>query len=163
VLSAARAYKADVIVEITGDCPLVEAQKIDEMLRSYQYMDYDFMANRLDGSYPPGLGLRIFRSATLERVDSLTKDPVDREHVTLYVWEHPELFTIYHFQNNLDPRFWDIRLTVDNEEDFVLIGAIFEELYPGNPGFDLHDIIDLLERHPELLDINKHIKDKPIR
>ena len=75
VLSAARKYKADVIVEITGDCPLVEAEKIDQMLRSYQYMNYDFMANRLDGSYPPGLGLRIFRRQTLERVDSSNKGP----------------------------------------------------------------------------------------
>lgn len=163
VLSAARKYKADVIVEITGDCPLVEAEKIDQMLRSYQYLDYDFIANRLDGSYPPGLGLRIFRKETLEKVDSLTKDPVDREHVTLYVWEHPELFSIYHFQNNLDPKFWGLRLTVDNEEDFVLIASIFQEIYPKNPGFGLYDIIDLLERHPELIEINKHIKDKPIR
>ena len=163
VLSAARAYDADIIVEITGDCPLVEAQKIDDMLISYEHMDYDFMANRLDGSYPPGLGLRIFRRQTLERVDGLTKDPVDHEHVTLYVWEHPDLFTIYHFQNNLDPRFWDMRLTVDNEEDFVLVKTIFEELYPGNPGFGLYDMIYLFERRPDLLNINRHIKDKPIR
>ena len=163
VLSAARAYDADIIVEITGDCPLVEAQKIDDMLISYEHMDYDFMANRLDGSYPPGLGLRIFRRQTLERVDGLTKDPVDHEHVTLYVWEHPDLFTIYHFQNNLDPRFWDMRLTVDNEEDFVLVKTIFEELYPGNPGFGLYDMIHLFDRRPDLLNVNKHIKDKPIR
>lgn len=163
VLSAVREYQADVIVEITGDCPLVEAEKIDQMLQSYNHLDYDFMANRLDGSYPPGLGLRIFKRETLERVDSMTRDSIDREHVTLYVWEHPELFTIYHFQNNLNPRYWDIRLTVDNEEDFALIERIFEELYPKNPNFGLYDIIDLLELHPELLEINKHIQDKPIR
>lgn len=163
VLSAAWEHKADVVVEITGDCPLVEAEKIDQMLKSYEYLDYDFMANRLDGSYPPGLGLRIFRRQTLERVDRLTKNPVDREHVTLYVWEHPELFSIYHFQNNLNPKYWDLRLTVDNQEDFIFIEKIFEELYTKNPGFGLYDIIDLLERRPKLIDINKHIKDKPIR
>ena len=163
VLSAARTYKADVVVEITGDCPLAEPEKIDDMLVSYEHMDFDFMANRLDATYPPGLGFRIFRRATLEKVDRLTKEPVDREHVTLYVWEHPELFTIYNFQNNLNPRYWDLRLTVDNEEDFLLIQAIFEELYPENPRFGLYDIIDMLERRPELIEINKHIKDKPIR
>ena len=105
---------------------MIEAEKIDQMLSSFQQMDYDFMTNRLDGSYPPGLGLRIFRKKTLEKVDRLTQDPIDREHVTLYVWEHPELFSIYSFQNNLDPKYWNIRLTVDNEEDFVFIGAIFE-------------------------------------
>jgi spore coat polysaccharide biosynthesis protein SpsF len=163
VLSAAQKYEADIIAEITGDCPLIEADKIDQMLVSFEHMDYDFMANRLDGSYPPGLGLRIFRRETLEKVERLTKDPVDREHVTLYVWEHPELFSIYHFQNNLDPKFWDIRLTVDNEEDFILIEAIFKELYLKNPNFNIYDMVDMLQSHPELLDINKHIKDKPIR
>jgi spore coat polysaccharide biosynthesis protein SpsF len=163
VLSTAKEYKGDIIVEITGDCPLIEAAKIDQMLISYQYMDYDFMANRLDGSYPPGLGLRIFRRQTLERVEGLTKDPIDREHVTLYVWEHPESFSIYHFQNNLNPKYWDLRLTVDNEEDFFLIEKIFEELYPKDPGFGLYNIIDLFERYPKLMKINQHIKDKPIR
>lgn len=163
VLQAARRYSADIVVEITGDCPLIEAEKIDQMVCSYQHMQCDFMMNRFDGSYPPGLGLRIFWRETLERVNQLTQNPVDREHVTLYVWEHPELFSIYPFQNNLDRKYWDIRLTVDNEEDFVLIAAIFSELYPQNPRFDLYDMIDLLERKPELLEINRHIQGKPIR
>lgn len=163
VLAAGQRFSADIIVEITGDCPLIEAEKIDQMLRAFQCMDYDFMANRLDGSYPPGLGLRIFWRKTLEKVDRLTQDPIDREHVTLYVWEHPELFSLYHFQNNLDPKYWNIRLTVDNKEDFDFIRAIFEELYPRNPKFGLYDIIELLERKPELLEINRHIQDKPIR
>lgn len=163
VLQAARRYSADIIVEITGDCPLIEAEKIDRMLVSYQHMKYDIMMNRLDGSYPPGMGLRIFWRETLEKINRLTQDPVDHEHVTLYAWEHPEIFSLYHFQNNLDKKYWDIRLTVDNEEDFVFIGAIFNELYPQNPQFDLYDIIDLLERKPELMEINRHIQDKPIR
>ncbi|MBN1547485.1 MAG: glycosyltransferase family protein [Syntrophaceae bacterium] len=163
VLQAARRYSADIIIEITGDCPLIEAQKIDQMLISYQHMRYDFMMNRFDGSYPPGLGLRIFRKETLEKVNRLTQDPVDREHVTLYVWEHPELFSIYSFQNNLDQKYWNIRMTVDNEEDFIFIKAIFSALYPRNPKFGLYDIIDLLERKPELMDINRHIQSKPIR
>jgi len=93
VLSAARRFEADVVVEVTGDCPLIEATKIDEMLKAYQYMGVDFMANRLDSTYPPGLGMRIFSRAVLEKINSLTQDPVDREHVTLYVWEHPDIFS----------------------------------------------------------------------
>jgi spore coat polysaccharide biosynthesis protein SpsF len=163
VLAAALRFAVEVIVEITGDCPLIEPSKIDHMLKSYQYMNVDLMTNRLDESYPPGLGLRIFSRATLEKVARLTNDPVDREHVTLYVWEHPEIFSIYHFQNNLDRKYWDLRLTVDTAEDFKFIQAIFEELYPQKPLFDLYDIIDLLERKPELMGINKHVQDKPIR
>ncbi|HOI72913.1 MAG TPA: glycosyltransferase family protein [Syntrophales bacterium] len=163
VLTAARRFEADVIVEVTADCPLIEASKVDDMLRSYQYMDVDFMGNRLDGTYPVGLGMRIFSRDVLERIDSLTRDPVDREHVTLYVWEHPDIFSIYHFQNNLDRRYWDIRLTVDTKEDFAFIETVFEELYPLNPRFGLYDIIDLLERRPELMDINRHVRQKPVR
>jgi len=163
VLSAARRFEADVVVEVTGDCPLIEATKIDEMLKAYQYMGVDFMANRLDGTYPPGLGMRIFSRAVLEKINSLTQDPVDREHVTLYVWEHPDIFSIYHFQNNLDRKYWDLRLTVDTADDFAFIQAIFEDLYPINPRFGLYEIIDLLESRPELMEINRHIKDKPVR
>ncbi|MDD5171010.1 MAG: glycosyltransferase family protein [Syntrophales bacterium] len=163
VLSAARRFAADIIVEVTGDCPLIEHAKVDQMLTSYEYLNVDFMANRLDETYPPGLGLRVFSRSVLERVEQLTQDPVDREQVTLYVWEHPELFSIYHFQNNLDQKYWELRLTVDTVEDFAFIQVIFEELHPVNPGFDLYDIIDLLERKPELMEINRHIQDKPVR
>lgn len=163
VLATALQFEVDVIVEITGDCPLIEPDKIDQMLRAYKYLPFDFMANRLDGSYPPGLGLRIFPRATLEKIACLTQNPVDREHVTLYVWEHPEIFSIYNFQNNLDSKYWDLRLTVDTIEDFEFIRTIFEELYPGKPLFDLYDIIDLLQLKPELMEINRNIKDKMIR
>lgn len=163
VLQAANAFAAEVIVEITGDCPLVESAKVDEMLSSFMKMSIDFMANRLDGSYPDGLGLRIFKKELLQKIDHLTKDPVDREHVTLYIWDHPELFSIHHFNNRLNPKYWDLRLTVDTSEDFDLISKIFEELYPANRNFGLPEIIDLLERKPEMLDINQHITAKPVR
>lgn len=163
VWQAANAFGAEVIVEITGDCPLIEAAKVDEMLSSFMTMSIDFMANRLDGSYPDGLGLRIFKKEVLQKIDQLTKDPVDREHVTLYVWEHPELFFIHHFNNSLNPKYWDLRLTVDTLEDFDFISKIFEELYQANRNFGLPEIIGLLERKPELLDINRHITEKPVR
>jgi spore coat polysaccharide biosynthesis protein SpsF len=163
VLQAAHAFGAEIIVEITGDCPLIEAAKVDEMLSSFMTMSIDFMVNRLDGSYPDGLGLRIFRKELLQKIDHLTKDPVDREHVTLYIWEHPELFSIHHFNNRLNPTYWDLRLTVDTAEDFNFISKIFKELYPINRNFGLPEIIDLLERKPELLDINRNITEKPVR
>lgn len=163
VLQAANAFAAEVIVEITGDCPLIESTKVDAMLSSFMKMSIDFMVNRLDGSYPDGMGLRIFKKELLHKIDHLTKDPVDREHVTLYVWEHPELFSIHHFNNRLNPKYWDLRLTVDTPEDFDLISKIFEELYPANRNFGLPEIIDLLERKPGMLDINRHITAKPVR
>ena len=163
VLNAVLSFNADIVVEITGDCPLVEPAKIDQMLFAYTHMDVDFMANGLDGTYPPGLGLRIFSKAVLEKVNHLTQDPVDGEHVTNFIWEHPDMFSIYHFQNNLDKKFWNLRLTVDTSEDFVLIDSIFQELYPAKHIFSLYDILDLFERKPELMEINRHIKHKPIR
>ena len=162
VLQAACRYSADIIVEITGDCPLIEAEKIDQMLSSYQHMKDDFMMNRWTGPIRR-VGSSHFRTETLEKVNRLTQDPVDREHVSLYVWEHPDIFSIYHFQNNLDRKYWEIRLTVDNEEDFAFIGAIFSELYPRNPKLIFTTSSILLERKPELMEINRHIQDKPVR
>jgi spore coat polysaccharide biosynthesis protein SpsF len=163
VLQAANAYEAEVIIEITGDCPLIESAKVDEMLFSFMKMSIDLMANRLDGSYPDGLGLRIFKKELLQKIDQLTQDPVDREHVSIYIWEHSELFSIHHFNNHLDSKYWNLRLTVDTPEDFDFISKIFAELYPAKPNFGLPEIIDLLERKPELLAINRHITGRPLR
>jgi len=163
VLKAAQTYNIDVIVEITGDCPLIDPAVIDKLLAIYLEGDYDFVANTLKETYPNGLDTRIFSRKILEDVAELTQDPVDHEHVSLYIFEHPERYNLFNMESNLPEKFWGARLTVDTIEDFEVISRIFEELYPKKPAFSLEDIINLLERRPELLEINREIKQKEVR
>lgn len=163
VLHAAHEHAADVIVEVTGDCPLMDPTIIDRILRTYREKKVDYVSNILKRTYPRGMDLQVFSTNVLEKVSRLTQDPVDHEHVSLYIYEHPEIFSLFNVESDLPEKFWDVRLTVDTREDFELIKAIFESLYPSKPTFTLEDIVDLLEKRPDLLDINRNIHQKKVR
>jgi len=163
VLQAAHASNADIIVEITGDCPLLDPRLVDQLIRIYQQKGVDYVSNILKRTYPRGMDLQIFSTKVLEKVARLTQDPVDHEHVSLYIYEHPEVFSLFNVESDLPEKFWDARLTVDTREDFELIKAIFESLYPSNPAFTLEDIVDLIEKRPDLLSINRNIRQKKVR
>ena len=162
VLHAAVTSNIDLIIEITGDCPLIDPGVIDTLVQIYLSGQYDFVSNTLKQTYPNGLDTRIFSTETLKKVASLTDDPVDHEHVSLYIYEHPEIFSLYNHESDLLEKYWDLRLTVDTIEDFALISTIYEKLYITNPNFRLPDIITLLEKEPELVRINQHIHQKPV-
>jgi spore coat polysaccharide biosynthesis protein SpsF len=162
VLAAAQAARADVIVEITGDCPLIDPRVVDEVIAAYGRARADYVSNTLVRTFPRGLDTQVFATAVLERVDQLTDDPVDREHVSLYIYEHPERFRLHNVESGLPARDWDLRLTVDTVEDFELVSRIYEALYPANPEFGLADILRFLDQNPSLRDINRHVQQKPV-
>jgi spore coat polysaccharide biosynthesis protein SpsF len=163
VLKAAQRYDADLIVEITGDCPLIDPGTIDQLIGIYLNNTYDYVSNTLKPTYPNGLDTQVFSRKTLEEVASLTSDPVDHEHVSLYIYEHPERFSLYNLESNLPGKYRGCRLTVDTIEDFELIRIIYESLYPGNPAFNLQDIVELLDADENLLKINQHVEQKKVR
>ena len=162
VLRAAHAHQVDVIVEITGDCPLIDFEVIDKLLEVYQANDYDYVANVLKRTFPRGLDTQVFATSVLEEVARLTDDPTDHEHVSLYIYEHPERFKLHNVESGLPEEFWDLRLTVDTQADFELIRRIYEQLYPTKPAFTIRDIVDLFQHQPELRAINQHIKQKAV-
>jgi spore coat polysaccharide biosynthesis protein SpsF len=163
VLGAAHANEADVIVEITGDCPLIDPAVLDRVIQTYHTKNVDYVSNSLKRTYPIGMDNKIFSTRVLEKVAKFTQDPSDHEHVSLYIYEHPEIFSLFNVESDLPEKYWDIRLTVDTREDFRLIAAIYELLYPKNPAFDLEDIMDLLERRKDLLELNMNIQQKKVR
>jgi len=163
VLGAAKAFSIDVIVEVTGDCPLLDPAEVDKVVRAYGSGPWDYASNVLRRTYPRGLDTQVFSTELLERVAGLTRDPVDREHVSLYIYEHPGMFSLTNVESDLPEKWHDLRLTVDTREDLELVTAIYEALYPGKPDFDLGDVIGLLERRGDLLEINQHIAQKQVR
>lgn len=163
VLQAAVTSGTDIIVEITGDCPLIDPGVIDTLVTIYHSGTYDYVSNVLKRTFPNGLDTQVFSTKTLQKVAQLTDDPVDHEHVSLYIYEHPAIFSLYNHESDIAEKYWDLRLTVDTQEDFLLISTIFNRLYPSNPDFRLSDIITLIEKEPELLQINQNIQQKPVR
>ena len=160
VLRAAQSADADLIVETTGDCPLLDPDIVSQVIREFQSRDVDYCANVLDRTFPRGMDVQVFPTQVLARVAELTNNPSDREHVSIYIYTHPERFRLHNVTSQLAPEDADLRLTVDTPDDFKLVTEIFERLYPANPRFRLADILRLMREHPELRAINSHIRQK---
>jgi spore coat polysaccharide biosynthesis protein SpsF len=158
VLEAHQAFKSDIIVELTGDCPLIDPLLIDECIHFYKKNDYDYVYNRMGKKpYPDGMDVQVFSRGILEEVAGKTNDPLDREHVSKYIYTSGEYSTCaIDAPNNL---FWeDLGLTLDTKEDFELIKNIVDHFKKDD--FTLRDILKFLKQNEHLVDINKHIKRK---
>jgi spore coat polysaccharide biosynthesis protein SpsF len=162
VLGAARAHEAELIVETTGDCPLIDPGVVDLVVERFLDGGVDYCSNTLERTYPRGMDVQAFPFAVLEEVDRLTDDPADREHVSLYIYEHPERYRLRSVRSDR-PETAELRLTVDTPDDLALVRAVFDELLPTDPAFGLDAILELLDRRPELRDLNRHIEQKPVR
>ncbi|MEK7376919.1 MAG: glycosyltransferase family protein [Candidatus Margulisiibacteriota bacterium] len=159
VVKAAKRFGTDIIVEITGDNPLVDpgisSQVIKEFLKNEKNIDY--AANDVMVTFPIGFNTRAFSRALLEKVERSTNDPVDREHVVNYICKRPDEFRMHNIAAKGPLRRTDIRLTMDTAEDYKVIKSVFEALYPSNHQFLAQDIIDYLDKNPDIKNINKEI------
>lgn len=163
VVGAARAYDAEVIAETTGDCPLHDPAIVDKVVADYLLGGADFVSNIHPYTTPRGTDVRVFSADDLAKIERTSSDPADREHVSLYFWEHPERYRLRNVGTDLSPAAGSLRLTVDTQSDLDLVTAIYEELYPRNPEFSLADVLSLIERRPELAEINAQVRQKPVR
>ncbi|MDD4477062.1 MAG: ElyC/SanA/YdcF family protein [Patescibacteria group bacterium] len=152
---AAKLAKADIIVRLTGDCPLSDPDVIDETVGYFlKYAkDLDYASKPVN--YPEGLDVEVFTFTALERSWKDGKKISEREHVTPFIYTHPEIFRIGVAQQSGGKDYSKMHWSVDTAEDFVFVTNIFEALYRKNPFFSKDDIIKFLKNHPELLFINK--------
>ena len=163
VLGAAQYFEGEHIVELWGDSPLIDPEIIDNAIQYYMKNDFDCVATCLDKSFPWGISLLVFSTITLEEISLKTNDPVDRENVSSYIYEHPEQYKIGHLRCPAELNYPEIRLTVDELADFELVKTIFEHLAPKNPNFRTIDIVKFLEASPEIKKINIHVNQKNLR
>ena len=163
VLGAAQAYDADVIVELTGDCPLIDPELVDRCIERFAQGDVDYVANDLEPTYPLGMSVQVFPAAVLAEVDELTQDPADREHVSLYIYEHPERYRLGNVASD-HPERADLRLTVDTREDYELVRTIFEDLGARGPGVRAgSDRSTCFAARPELRTVNQYVQQRSAR
>ena len=163
VLEAARSVGADLIVETTADCPLIDPGVVDQLIQTFGANQVDYCANVLRPTYPRGLDVQVFPTRVLAEVANLTTDPADREHVSLYIYEHPDRYRLLNVASGLPDDLADLRLTVDTPEDFELVTRVYEALYPGKPDFGLADLATLFAARPDLRAINQHVRQKSAR
>ena len=162
VLDAATAYEAETIVELTGDCPLIDPTIVSLVIGAYRGQKVDYVSNTLERTYPDGMDTQVFATAVLADVARRTDDPADREHVSLYIYRHPEIYTLANVPAPLHEMRPQLRLTLDTREDLALIREVFEALRPTRPDFALADMLRFLDAHPEIAAINAQAEAKSV-
>lgn len=146
VLGAARANDVDLIVETTGDCPLIDPAIVTDVIDFYLAANVDYVSNALaPRTFPVGMDTQIFATDILADVDRRTNAPGDREHVSLYIYNNPDRYRVAAVTAPAHHHAPDLRLTLDTPEDLRVIRSVFEALYPSNPQFDLSDMLAFLE------------------
>jgi len=158
VYRAAKEYNTDIVIEVTGDCPLLDPWLIDDCIDLFLKSDYDYLSNFIEQSYPPGIDVQIFTFAILEQMHREAKEQKFREHVTLYILKNPTLFRMHNVFAPPELYYPNWHLELDEHADYELIKAICENLYDKNPAFTTRDIVNLLKKHPEWLKINKEVQ-----
>jgi len=163
VLGAAESVNSDLLVKLTGDCPLIDPIIIDQTITAHLSGDYDYTSNLLnERTFAIGLDTEVLPIETLRKVEKLTSEPIDRTHVTCYIYHNPQHFKLHGIVANAHTQSGDLRITLDTKEDYDLISKVYETLYPINKIFDAKDIISLLRANSELKNINAHVKQKKV-
>lgn len=151
---AAKLYRPKHIVRLTGDCPLIDPQVIDQVIRFCLDGGYDYVSNASEPTFPDGLDVEVFRFSALELAWQEARLSSEREHVTPFLYAHPERFRTAQYKNHVDLSY--LRWTVDEPADFELVRIVYESLYPSRLDFSTADILALIESRPELATMNTH-------
>lgn len=152
-LHAAKAHQADIVVRVTGDCPLVDPALVDEAIRAFHAANVDYFSNTAPPTYPDGLDVEVFTLAALERAARETDLAFDHEHVT------PYLRTSDSFRKDAmrhDEDLSGLRWTVDEPSDLQVITQVFEHFAP-DFHFNWHQIVELQHSKPELFATNQNL------
>ena len=156
VLDAARSNQIDTIVQTCGDCPLIEPSIVQNQLNIFLNNNYDYVGSNIKRSFPLGVEARIFSTKNLEKIEKVALRPEDRTNVSYYFYTNPKKFSLYNLYATDIYNKPHYRFVVDYEEDLKLIREIFNNLYEANNKFTLKDVINLVERNPNLLKINQN-------
>ncbi len=159
---AARQWRACAVVRITADCPFVDPTIIDTVVS--QFLDrqpqIDYASNVFPRrTFPRGLDTEVLRFETLERVHREDRSAAGREHVTPFIYRHPQRFGIHSVAHDADYSY--LRWVVDTSEDLQFARAVYAEVH-GRDDFNWKELIRLLEGRPELVNINRHALQRAI-
>ena len=152
-LVAARQAQANLVVRITGDCPLIDPALVDEVIKQFKAEGLDYLSNSAPATYPDGLDTEVFTLNALERAGRESLDPFDHEHVTPYL-RKPGLYKTGAMQNSEDLS--GLRWTVDEPADFEVVSQVFAHFAP-NIHFSWTEVLGLQRSQPALFAANNNI------
>jgi spore coat polysaccharide biosynthesis protein SpsF len=154
VYEAAKTFKADLIVQAGADSPFYDPVLLDTLIGIYQNGTYAYVANDMKLTFPEGVDAHIMSMKILKEIHLFATKPRDRDDVPRYIWDHPEQYPIFNLEAPPGLNRPDIRLTLDYEEDLILTRKIYDVLYSEDHPFTTEDVIDFLDKNPELKTIN---------
>lgn len=160
VIAAGESAQADILVEITGDCPVIDPELVEQTIQIYLNNSVQYASNSVVRSYPDGMDTQVISFEALKSSAAMTNHPLDREHVSRFIWQHPEIFSCINLIAPPSLCWPELGLTLDEENDYKLLVKIIEALAPSNPLFSCHEIIRYLRATPSLLEINKAVVRK---
>lgn len=156
---AARRFSAETIVRLTADCPLIDPEVVETVVAAFQDQRPDYASNVLERTFPAGLDTEVFAMASLEEAWKEAARPTERVHVTPYFYQNPDLFRLCSV--TCDGDFSHHRWTVDTPADLAMVREVFAQLDTAATE-NWRDVIDLLEREPQIVAINRHIRQKQL-
>jgi len=143
------------IVRITADCPMIDPEIIDLVIKEHLKSNADYSSNAINQSFPDGLDVEVFKFETLQKTWKEAKLKSEREHVTAFIYNNKNIFKIHSIDSNIN--YGNYRWTVDNKEDLIFFQTIYENLNKKNPFFGFQTILDFIEKNPSVKYINKDI------
>lgn len=152
---AAKAWGAQLVLKIPSDCPLIDPAVIDRVLEHHLAHPADFTSNLHPATYPDGNDVEVMPMKVLEQAWKEAKLPHQREHTTPFIWDQPERFRCQNvaWETGLDYSM-SHRFTIDYREDYDFIKAVYDELWSAERIFGLSEILALLERRPQIAELN---------
>lgn len=162
VIEAAESVQADIVVEITADCPLIDPEIIEQCIALYQANHHmcDYVSNVILRSYPDGMDVQVYPLAILKHSASVTNHPLHQEHVTMHIVENPALYRHLHLIAPQCMSWPGLGLTLDEPGDYKLISTLMEYFSETNPAFGCREIIAAIKEHPEWYEYNAFVTRK---
>ena len=158
---AATKYGADYILRITSDCPCIDYEVIDNLIKLHLDEKNDFTSNNQKHTFPHGLDCEMITYGVLKDAFDNATEKYETEHVMPYVYKsNPDKYKIGLLEDEEDN--YNIRITLDTEEDYTVLCLIYDFLYEENKVFYKSDIINLFKRKKYLYKINENIEQKKV-
>jgi spore coat polysaccharide biosynthesis protein SpsF len=155
--SAARELRVDAVAKIPSSCPLVDSAAIQRVLTKYceSADEYDYVSNLHPATYPDGNDVEVMSFDVLEMAHTHAKRAYDRQYVTPFIWERPEIFRLGNVLWGLRRDYsMTHRFALEYIEDYSFIRRVFEEIGGSKAEFGIDDILELIARKPDIAQIN---------
>lgn len=160
LVEAAQSVSADIIIETTSDCPIIDWRHIDHLVNLFFSGNYDYVSNIITRSFPIGFDVQVFPLSVLQQVETIAQKYTYREHPSFYIYTHPDQFRLKNWRARGRMYWPDLRVTLDTQEDYQALTEVFNHLYPQNPDFSATDVVDFLRSHSEIVSINSQVPQK---